>query len=319
METKNFAPNYQATSSFSSVEWLNFQAVSRHKEGKFEEAVSYYLEAIDLDTNQPDWVYANLIILLGKIEHFDESAQVEKLALSIHPQSSEIYRSLGENAQKIQDMAQCLIYLQKALELDRNQPDWVYVALAENLCQKQEIASCYQLAQQGVELHPDCYSLHKIVAKSTEQNINNVVHERTSITEVNSRTSFAFNRNSLSQSELEQAEVKVTQDLPDIIENADTFFDAHNYKKALFEYEQVLKIDSNNYHGLLRTGECAFRLGNYEKAEQALTHLLQNNPQSFWGLVCLGEAYFEQAKFHLAIEHLEKALSIKEDNVWPMK
>ncbi len=317
MKTKNITSNYQASNSFSSVEWLNFQAVSRHKEGKLEEAVSYYLEAIEIDPNQPDWVYGNLIILLGKIQHFDESEQIEKLALSIHPQSSEIYRSLAENAREMQDMARCLVYLQQALDIDENHPYWVYTALAEDLWQKQEVAKCEELVRRGIELHPDCYTLHKI-AQSIAQNTSNSIEEKASITEQPNRTSFAFNRNTIDRDKFAQPESKVTRSLADIIESADAFFDIHNYKQALFEYEQVLNIESDNYHGLLRTGECAFRLGNYDKAEQALTHLLQDNPQSFWGLVCLGEAYFEQAKFNLAIEHLEKALSINKDNVWPM-
>lgn len=317
METTKFSGQDRAPNSFSSVEWLNFQAVSRHKEGKFEEAVSYYLEAIDIDSNQPDWVYANLIVLLGKIRHFDESKQIERLALNIYPQSGEIYRSLGENARENEDIEGSLIYLRKALEIDPNQPNWVYTVLAEDLWQNQDIAASHRLARQGVTLHPDCYSLHKIVQKTTEQNPNSSDIEALSSSPPDLKTSIAFNPADTSQNEFKATAIP-TKSLSELIEDGDAFFNIGNYKQALFEYERVLKLESDHYHGLLRTGECAFRLGNYEKAEQALTHLLQNNPQSFWGLVCLGEAYFEQAKFHLAIETLERALSIDSDNVWPI-
>ena len=312
METKNITSNYQANNSFSSVEWLNFQAVNRHKEGKLEEAVSFYLEAINIDINQPDWVYSNLIILLGKIRHFDDSEQIEKLALSIHPRSSKIYRSLGENAQAQQDVAQCLIYLKQALELNINQPDWVYVALAEDLWNKQEIGACHELVEQGIKLHPDCYSLHKIAQKNSEQNPRDSIEKPSA----DNKISLAFNQAYLESHNTEQSKPQVTRSLSDLIETADAFFDTHNYQQALAEYEQILCIDGDHYHGQLRTGECAFRLGQYEKAERILTCLLEKNPRSFWGFVCLGEAYFEQAKFNLAIKSLEKALSINEDNVW---
>lgn len=318
METIKFADKELASNSFSSVEWLNFQAVSRHKEGKFEEAVSYYLEAIEIDTNQPDWVYANLITLLGKIKHFDESKQIEKLALGIYPQSSEIYRSLGENARESQDIDESLVYFKKALKIDVNQPNWVYTILAEHLFQNQDIAASNKLARQGIELHPDCYSLHKIVQKTVEQNVNVENLSELESGTVNVKTSFAFNPRNANQDGLNSESTIPTKSLSELIESADDCFDAGNFNQALFEYKQVVNLDSENHHGLLRTGDCAFRLGNYDEAEEILTRLLSLNPQSYWGLVCLGEVYFEQAKFRLAIETLEKAIAIDQENVWPI-
>ena len=315
MQTNNLLSKTKASSNFSSVEWLNNQALNRQQANKSEEAIAFYLEAIELNINQPEWVYANLIVLLGKTKHFDETKQIEKLALNIYPQSSEVYRSLGENAQENQDPDRSITCFKQALEINFNQPDWVYQILAEDLFQKQEISSCIDLAKQGLKLHPDCHSLHSILQKSEHNNIDSSINDPEILLETNSLI-LEFNEVDSGYQEIEKEEVEVLLNIPNLIKTGDALFDDHDYANALIEYEQVLSVEEDNYHSLLRIGECSFRLGEYGKAEKTLTHLLKDTPQSFWALVCLGEAYFEQAKFDLAIETLERALLINQDNVW---
>ncbi|MGL6344034.1 MAG: hypothetical protein ACRC80_33420, partial [Waterburya sp.] len=85
--------NGKKIEKFSSIEWLTTQAVTKHKEGKIEEAIAFYLEVIELDENQPDWIYGNVITLMAQIDRLDEGLELGEKSLKIHPKSDEIYRA----------------------------------------------------------------------------------------------------------------------------------------------------------------------------------------------------------------------------------
>jgi tetratricopeptide (TPR) repeat protein len=97
--------NGKTINNFSSIEWLTTQAVAKHKEGKLEEALSFYLEVIELDSNQPAWVYGNVITLMAQTNLLDQGVELREKALKFHPDSDEIYRAIGILSEKQQDIS----------------------------------------------------------------------------------------------------------------------------------------------------------------------------------------------------------------------
>jgi O-antigen biosynthesis protein len=73
---------------------LATQAVTKHKEGKLEDAIAFYLEVIELDENQPAWVYANVIILLAQNDFVNQAKELVKKAFEKHHESDDIYRAI---------------------------------------------------------------------------------------------------------------------------------------------------------------------------------------------------------------------------------
>lgn len=69
--------NEKQLNNFSSTEQLTTQAVTKHKEGKLEEAIAFYLEAIELDSNQPAWVYGNAITLMAQSDLLNQGLELE--------------------------------------------------------------------------------------------------------------------------------------------------------------------------------------------------------------------------------------------------
>ena len=133
MESTKSQQNDKAIANFSSIEWLTTQAVAKHKEGKLEEAIAFYLEVIELNSKSPSWVYGNVIASMAKTGYSDEVLKLGEKALNLYPHSDEIYRSIGIAFEVIGELESSAKCYKKSLELNPNQPEWVSIKLADHL------------------------------------------------------------------------------------------------------------------------------------------------------------------------------------------
>jgi tetratricopeptide (TPR) repeat protein/glycosyltransferase involved in cell wall biosynthesis len=141
------------TISQQQFESLVSQAVAKHKEGKIEEAIALYLESIEVDKNQPDWVYGNVITLLAQVNKAEQGLKLKEQALKNHPESDEIYRAMGLAANKQRDFKNTINYYLKSLEINQNQPDWLYSSLIEHLVNNNQLSRAVEVGQNGLKLH----------------------------------------------------------------------------------------------------------------------------------------------------------------------
>ncbi len=169
-----FHQNDKQKLDFSSIEWLTTQAVAKHKEGKAEEAIAFYLEVIELDNNQPAWVYGNVITLFGQVERLDGGLELGEKALKIHPESDEIYRALGLVYENQENDFKCIENYQKAIDLEPKQPDWLYCNLAKKLLKVNQIDAAISLSKQGINFYNNFYNLYYILGNAlTEKGLWN--------------------------------------------------------------------------------------------------------------------------------------------------
>ncbi|MDJ0576114.1 MAG: tetratricopeptide repeat protein, partial [Xenococcaceae cyanobacterium MO_234.B1] len=150
------------------IDYLHTQAVAKHKEGKLEEAIAFYLEVIELDENQPAWVYGNGITLLAEVGRFDEALELGEKAEKLHPDSDEVYRAMGIIYQKQNNLHQALNYFQKAIELNPLQPEWLYSQILEYTT-----SEAIKIQDELVNVEPESYPLkldsnHQKTAKKAE-------------------------------------------------------------------------------------------------------------------------------------------------------
>jgi O-antigen biosynthesis protein len=142
------------TTNFSSIEWLTTEAVTKHKEGKSEEAIAFYLEVIEIDENQPAWVYSNVITLLTKNGFVNRAKELGKKALKNHQASDDIYRAMGIVYRSDNDQVTSAHNYQEALRLNEQQPGWVYVHLAEYFAHLGQVDKVIEFAQAGIKVDP---------------------------------------------------------------------------------------------------------------------------------------------------------------------
>ena len=143
----------------SDVANLHAQAVAKHKKGELEKAFSLYYESIELDENQPAWVYANAITLLAQLRLFNKGFELGEKAKKLYCNSSklhsdEILCSLGLLYKEKGQLNDSIKYYQNAIEIDHNQPVWVYEHLIESLNQKNYFEQAIKYGELGIEINP---------------------------------------------------------------------------------------------------------------------------------------------------------------------
>jgi O-antigen biosynthesis protein len=145
-QQKNYL-NAENKNIAKQIEVLTTQAVTKHKEGKINEAIAFYLEVIELDDNQPDWIYGNVITLLSQLQKYDQALQLSTKALASHSKSDEIYKVLGLLNWQKENFAESIKYYQEAVKLNRDQPFWVYTHLIESLIKQNKIDDALKLGK----------------------------------------------------------------------------------------------------------------------------------------------------------------------------
>ncbi|ELS02765.1 putative glycosyltransferase [Xenococcus sp. PCC 7305] len=195
------------------TDWLISQANIQEKEGKIEEAIAFYLEAIELDKNQPALVYENAIILLEKVNEIDKGLHLGEQALIIHPKSDRIHQTIEviyekqqnlsaningqENKEKIDDLHTQAVVKHKAgkieeaieiylklIELDENQFSWIYSNAITLLCQLKLIDKGLELGGKALKMYPDSDEIHRslgLVYKGQDNESKSVEHYQTAI------------------------------------------------------------------------------------------------------------------------------------------
>ena len=143
-----------------TIEYLHSTAVTKHKENKLEEALSIYLQTIELYDNQPEWIYGNAIILLSKLNNYEQATKISNKALDVYPKSDEIFRALGISNNNFGNFDKCIECFKKAIALDEQQPDWLYCNLAQLLVDRQKNDEAIEIIQPGIKLYPKFHYLH---------------------------------------------------------------------------------------------------------------------------------------------------------------
>ncbi|MBE9043861.1 tetratricopeptide repeat protein [Pleurocapsales cyanobacterium LEGE 10410] len=153
------------------VESLVNEAVKKHKEGNIEEAISLYLESLESDEKQLDWVYGNVITLLAQAGKEDKGLSIGHQSLNIHPNSDDIHRAIGLASNKKGDYKNTIQYYLKSLEINQNQPDWLYSSLVSHLVGSNKLQQAIEIGQLGINLHSNSawiyYHLGEAYAVST--------------------------------------------------------------------------------------------------------------------------------------------------------
>ena len=150
----------QSRNRSQEIEELRTQAIALHKAGKAAAAVDVYLKAIELEPNQPDWVYGNAVTLLGQIELFERGLELGKQGLTIYSKSADLYRAIAILYENQDDSSNCIQNYQRAISLEPQQPDWVYCNLTKQLLAIEQVDLAVKIGSQGIKLYGAFFPLH---------------------------------------------------------------------------------------------------------------------------------------------------------------
>ncbi|MEL6580762.1 MAG: tetratricopeptide repeat protein [Cyanobacteria bacterium J06621_12] len=141
----------QNQNAANQIEELHAQAVLKHKQNQLDDALSFYLRSIEIDELQCEWIYANAITISAQIEKYDVAQKLTTQAHQIYSDSDEIFRASGIFFHRVNQVTKAIASFQRAIDLERQQPEWVYAKLIELLVRSKlydRAAEVYDLARQ---------------------------------------------------------------------------------------------------------------------------------------------------------------------------
>ena len=160
------------------IERLHAQAVSKHKQNQLDDALALYLQSIELDKIQSEWIYANAITVAAQIGSYDVAKNLLEQARDIYHDSEDIYRASGIFFHKINNIDKAIESYQKCISLEPKQPEWVYAKLIELLIQSDLSDHAEEIKQAAIKEFPDSENFNKhwefnIVPKDISSNKHN--------------------------------------------------------------------------------------------------------------------------------------------------
>ncbi|MFM7526930.1 MAG: tetratricopeptide repeat protein [Nodosilinea sp.] len=126
-----------------------------------------YRRAIELDPDQPIWVYLVLGQLLDEQEEVAGAIACYQQGIAQYPDNADLYRMLGVVQEKVDDFAGEINSYRKAIEL-KPQPLWVYTTLGSLLVEQGEdldeaIAAYHKALELNAESHE---GIHENLARA---------------------------------------------------------------------------------------------------------------------------------------------------------
>ncbi|MBW4535335.1 MAG: tetratricopeptide repeat protein [Pleurocapsa minor HA4230-MV1] len=152
----------------NQIEELHTQAVNKHKQNQLEDALNLYLQSIELNELQSEWIYANAITVAAQIRNYATAQSLVIKAHKIYANSSEISRASGIFFHKINHLDKAIASYQKSIILDSEQPEWVYAKLIDLLIQSKLYDHAVEVQKTAIKHFPQS----KIINQQLEQKID---------------------------------------------------------------------------------------------------------------------------------------------------
>lgn len=125
------------------------------EQGKFKQATSVYIRALELDLNNYLGFY-HLGLCLAKQKRFNEAISFYNYAASINRDFPQVYYALGEVLFSQEKIDKAIACYQKAIGLNSNLPHF-YMALAKALKKKNRYLLALSCYQKVINLKPDFF------------------------------------------------------------------------------------------------------------------------------------------------------------------
>jgi superkiller protein 3 len=271
------------------------------RDGEFDNAVTAYEEAIDLDPSNVNY-YMALIDLLTSTGHPEEALERAEQAKVLAAERPEVWVAVagahlanGYRLAETGDPVGAELQFQEAINaggeattINPNMAD-AYAYIAESLVQlgPDNYDAAIENAALAVELAPESPITRRAMAQ---------------VYEMRGLYDYAI--------EEYLAALDYNPNLIDMrIDLAYLYFFTDRRQQAILTLQEVIDLDPENAAAHDALGYFYFILGQYPRAEESAYQAVQLDPSMTRAHAHLGAAYFQQSKYDTAIEELELAVS----------
>ncbi len=127
-------------------------------------AISSYQKAVEIQPEQPFWVYLNLANLLVQNEEFEKAILAYREASRLDPDNPGVYRLLGEVQVKYGDVAGAIESYRHAIAIDSKQPVSLYENLADALLANHQQNEAIEAYHYAIEIQPNLPNVREKLA-----------------------------------------------------------------------------------------------------------------------------------------------------------
>lgn len=140
--------------------------------GNIEKAITNLQKAIEINSEQPLWVYQNLGHIFKQRKQLDKAISIYKQAIRLDSNNSIVYRNLGSCHDQKEDVEAAIDSYRTAIKLNLEQPAWVYQNLGNLFSKQNQINQAIALYQQASKIYPEDENFDSLLNKLSLQKNN---------------------------------------------------------------------------------------------------------------------------------------------------
>jgi tetratricopeptide (TPR) repeat protein len=254
---------------------LSNRAAQLKKEGREEQAIALYQQAIELDPSCHKYYY-QLANILRQQEKFTEANSYYRKAIELNSNDSWSYYSLGEILAKQNQIEEAIQSYQKSIDLNANY-SWSHYNLARLLHQQNRLDEARVYYQQAITLNPDYSWAHHFIGNiytATGQTQLAIEHYQQAI-KFNSTFYFSYDQLGYNFYQQEQ------------------FLEAINY------YQQAIELKPNHFDSYYYLAEACIQTNQTNLAIDYYQKAIDLHPQSLHIYFKIGQLLLSSSKSEL--------------------
>jgi O-antigen biosynthesis protein len=239
--------------------------------GDFDRAIESYEKAIEIQPEQPFWVYRHIGFALRQQERLEEAIKHYQKAIELQPDDAGIYSLMGQVQKLVGDLEGAIASYQTAIELRVDAPIQIYLNLGEVLSQCDRIEEAIAVYEAALKLEP----------------------ERAEI------------RNCL------EVAIARKESAQDRLQLAKRLQKCGKLEEALAEYRAILEGDRKNLVALHQVAQICEIQGKWGEAVENYKEAINiDSEPPFWIYRHLGFSLSQQGELEKAIEAYQKAIAL---------
>ncbi|MEA5418075.1 tetratricopeptide repeat-containing serine protease family protein [Spirulina sp. CCNP1310] len=300
------------------------QGIALFNEKKYEEALSYFKQAVALDPNYA-LAWGHLGVSLGELEQYENSIASFDKAIAINPNFAMAWSNRGVSFEKLEQYENAITSFDKAIAIN---PDfataWYNRGVSfEKLEQYENAIASYDKA---IEINPDfaaVWSNRGISLHSLGQYENAITSFDKAIA-INPDFADAWSNRGISLHSLEQYENALASFDKAIAINSDyaaawsnrgvSLHSLEQYENALASYDKAIAINPDLAETWFNRGNSLAALEQYENAIASYDKAIAINPDLAEARSNRGIALALLGRYQEALESVEKAIQLYPNN-----
>ncbi len=271
---------------------LNEAGNELYKEGKYEEAIAQYNQAIQVDGNRFIFFYNRGSAYLELDNHYSAIADFTR-SIELNPKYKQAWNQRGEAKSNLGDQSSAIADFKQSLELDP-----MYEDALLNL----------GIAQYNLEEYQDAIESFRAL---TSLDSTNGLYQY----------NLAYTYSQASESSLAIPHFKLAlQNGHDLVNTNNmigiSYYRLEDYASATTYFREVVSLEGNNPVYLLNLGKSYYEIDSLEKAINYISESLKLSAENDDALNHLGLSYYKQGDYGSAITYFTEAIKFNPDNAY---